>query len=169
MFFWFGVVICKFLDRIYRHISKSCHFAKPLPPPLTRQFLETLILTSCFELATSLFYTLTLISLSHPQMPKVLYEKLDVQQVWKPPWLFPIFLAKKPDFAKYDNRLHFFQGFFKETWLCKIWKVLTLYQRFFQRNLTVAKHEIHLVFSKVLLETPNLVLCFCLRFLSFWF
>jgi hypothetical protein len=38
-----------------RHISKSSHFAKPLPPPPTRRFLETLILTSCSELVTSLF------------------------------------------------------------------------------------------------------------------
>jgi hypothetical protein len=45
-------------------------------------------------------------------MPKVLYEKLDVQQVWKPPRLFP----KKLNFAKYDNRLHFFQGFFNQMW-----------------------------------------------------
>jgi len=81
----------------------------------------------------------------------------------------PLRSLKKLDFINYENHLHIFWDSFKETQLCKRWNLPAFFQRFFQRNLTFTKHENHLIFHEIFSKTPYLLLCFCLRFLNFWF
>ncbi len=96
------------------------------------------ILAPCSELVTSLFWNLALTSLWHSKTPRVLWESLDVQQVWKLPWIFLRFFWK----------------------ICKIWKSFAFFQRFFQRNMTFTKHDYCFFFLELLSNTPNPVCVF---------
>jgi hypothetical protein len=69
-------------------------------------------------------------------MSKVLCKKLDVQQVWKPHWIFP--------------------SFFKRNHTLQNMKVVCIFSRFFQRNSTLSSTKITYTFSNVLLKKLDL-------------
>jgi hypothetical protein len=76
-------------------------------------------------------------------MPKILCEKTQCGTSLKTALRFSKVFSKKPNFAKYENLLHFFQCSFNQTRLSKMWKSFTFFQRFFQGNPILTKHENH--------------------------
>jgi hypothetical protein len=129
--FWSGVVICRFLDRIYRHISKSSHFAKPLPPPPTPAVFGNPNTHLLFWIGNLTF----------------LKSNLDFSLT--PKKCLRFFMMKNSMCKKFENHLDFFHVFFKETQLCKNMITTCIFSKVFSKKPNFAKYESSYILSKV--------------------